>query len=77
MKRLFFTAIALVAFSGVSMAKNGEVKFKAKSNVVVSACTDIYHATYISAKENGANDRQAGAVAWAAYSSCLTPSLQP
>lgn len=77
MKKLFITAIALVAFSGVSMAKSGQVKAKLSPKAVVSACTDIYQATWIAAKSEGANDKQAGRIAWAAYSTCIAPSLQP
>lgn len=38
MKKLLFTAVALVAFSGVSMAETKEVK---KTNVVGSDCEYI------------------------------------
>jgi hypothetical protein len=38
MKKLVFTAIAVIAFSGVSMAETKEVE---ETNVAVSLCEDI------------------------------------
>ena len=47
MKKLFFTAIALIAFSGVSMASVVEVKVESKSMVFVSdICDEIAYDTY-------------------------------
>ena len=47
MKKLFFSVIALVAFSGISMASVVEVKVESKSIVLVSdVCDEIAHDTY-------------------------------
>ena len=82
MKKVIFSAIAMIAFVGSSMANTSEVKVVQKKEIVtVSFCSDIYQATYIAAIANGANDKQAGKTAWAAYSTCvdksISPSIQP
>ena len=73
MKKFIFSAVAMIAFVGSSMANNSEVKettFK-EEKFMFSQCSDVYQATWISAKKNGANDEQAGAVAFDAYQTCL------
>ena len=72
MKKVIFSAVAMIAFVGSSMANTSEVKnVKNIEKVTFSGCGDVYHATYITAKQNGANDDQAGIVAWKAYTTCL------
>ena len=47
MKKLMFTAIALVAFSGISMASTVEVKVKSNLMVLVGdVCDEIAYDTY-------------------------------
>lgn len=47
MKKLMFTAIALVAFSGISMASTVEKKVESKSMEFVSdVCDEIAYDTY-------------------------------
>ena len=76
MKKIIFSAIAVVAFVGSSMANTSEVKeVLIKQKAAFSQCTDVYNSTYISAKANGANDTQAGIVAWAAYSTCVDKKI--
>jgi hypothetical protein len=82
MKKFMFSAVAMIAFVGTSMASTVEVEFSdKKETATVSVCGDIYHATYIAALQNGATNSQAGRVAWAAYSTCvnktISPSLEP
>jgi hypothetical protein len=82
MKKFMFSAIAMIPFVGISMASKVDVAFSdKKESATVSLCSDIYQATYIAAKNSGANDRQAGVTAWAAYSTCvdqtISPSIQP
>jgi len=82
MKKFMFSAIATITFVGSSMANTSEVKVEEKKEVAtVSQCSDVYQATYIMAKRQGANDTQAGETAWAAYSTCvdktISQDLQP
>jgi len=71
-----FSAIAMIAFVGSSMANTSEVKVvEKKETATVSLCSDIYQATYIAAIANGANDKQAGKTAWASYSTCVDKSV--
>ena len=78
MKKVFFSAFALVAFSFAGMAnevKEKKVEFEtieAENNttILLKPCYSVYLDTYQSAIDNGANETQAGNVAWAAYSSC-------
>jgi hypothetical protein len=54
MKKLFFTAILVIAFSGVSMAKNVEVK---KEVVMFTPCQDRAINMYLAFVDcNGGND---------------------
>ena len=46
MKKLFFTAIALVAFSGVSMANIAEKETKLVKVLVSGVCDEIAYDTY-------------------------------
>jgi hypothetical protein len=67
MKKMFFTAIAVVAFVGTSMAKTGEVevkKFNVRSNNKIEknvllapsdACDDVWRALYIHFLGNGSS----------------------
>ncbi len=76
MKKFMFSAVAMIAFVGSSRANTAEIEVvEKKEKVVMSLCSDIYHATYISAENNGASQSQASAVAWAAYSTCVAKSL--
>lgn len=80
MKKVVFSAIAMIAFVRSSMANTSEVKNVEKlEKVTFSGCGDVYNAAYISAKKNGASDSQAGTVAWDSYKACLsvlTPAPQ-
>ena len=76
MKKFMFSAIAMIAFVGSGWANTSEIEVvQKKEKAVMSLCSDIYHATYISAENNGASQSQASAVAWAAYSTCVAKSL--
>lgn len=76
MKKVFFSAVALVAFSFAGMANEIEEEkvetktFEKEATTILKPCYAVYLDTYQSAVDNGANDTQAGNVAWAAYSSC-------
>ena len=62
MKKLFFTAVALVAFSGVSLAEN--------QIVIKINCGEVRLAAYCSALDNGATHEQAYTIAASAYNTC-------
>ena len=73
MKKLVFTALAVVAFSGAAMAKTGEVKeieikdFKIENNVTADPCKDEQDAAVAECLANGCSGREAfyfGAKAW-------------
>ena len=70
MQKMIFSAIALVAFSFTGVANEIEEKKVEKVETTNTGCHSVYLDTYQSAKDNGANDTQAGNVAWAAYKSC-------
>jgi hypothetical protein len=71
MKKLFFSAVALVAFSSVSMAgtthKIKEIKIVEK----IAMCDAVFNSVYIYARNQGYNDQQANVIAFAAYDKCL------
>ena len=54
-----------------------EIEEKKVENIETTStgCHSVYLDTYQSAKDNGANDTQAGNVAWAAYKSCIDKVL--
>lgn len=67
MKKLFFSAIALVAFSSVSMANTIEIE-----DLDISVdCNRVYSSTYIYARNQELTDAQATRVAFIAYDKCM------
>lgn len=76
MQKMIFSAVALVAFSFAGMANEIEEKkielkpIEKEYANILKPCYAVYLDTYQSAIDNGANETQAGNVAWAAYSSC-------
>ena len=73
MKKLLFTALAVVVFSGVAMAKTGEVKdneikdLKIENNVIADPCKDEQDAAVTECLANGCSKDEAfyfGAIAW-------------
>lgn len=76
MKKVFFSAVALVAFSFAGMANEVvEKKVESKVESTQTGCHNVYLETYQSAIDNGANETQAGKVAWDAYKSCTEKVL--
>jgi hypothetical protein len=71
MKKIFFTAIAVVAFVGTSMAKTVEVEKVEKLNVeVVNPCKEVF-STYLSASySQGYSSDDSWAIASLAYTFC-------
>lgn len=65
MKKLFFTAIALVAFSGISMANTVEFE----EQIIRVRCIDVYNETYMEFVSLGL-ESEAASEAWAAYKEC-------
>lgn len=65
MKKIVFTALTLVAFSGVSMAEKQQVKI----DTIADNCTDVYHETYIEFVNLGFEE-DASSEAFAAYKEC-------
>ena len=74
-----FTALCVVLFLAFSFAglaneieeKKIELKpIEKEYATILKPCYAVYLDTYQSAIDNGANETQAGNVAWAAYSSC-------
>ena len=77
MKKLFFTAIVMVAFSAVSMANTIEVK---KTKVLVNkksvafkamTCLDAWMPEYDDLRHKGYTDSQAISLANITYRKCL------
>lgn len=73
MKKLVFTAIAVIAFSGIGMANTKEVKLVSSvtEEKELSPCAKVYLDTYqefVDLELEG----EAGAEAWAAYKDCLS-----
>ncbi len=69
MKKLLFTALAVVAFSGVTMANTVEVKEEVVIDFVEDNCTDVYHETYKEFVDLGLEE-EAASEAFAAYKDC-------
>jgi len=63
MKKLFFSALALVAFSAVSMANTSE-------EIVGNRCRPVFEATFNNALQNGYTADEAWAIASFAYDLC-------
>lgn len=63
MRKLFFSAIALVAFSGVSMAKTTEA-------VAANKCKSVFTAALSNASAAGYTPDQAWAIASFCYDLC-------
>jgi hypothetical protein len=82
MKKLFFTAIALVAFSLVTEANtfvsagkktflsHKEIK-QIKSFVYYSKCDFLMSQTFLYSKNQGFSDSESNRIAFAAYDKCL------
>jgi hypothetical protein len=65
MKKLVFTALAMVAFSGAVKAENQKVVIE----LVADNCTEVYHETYKEFAELGLEE-EAASEAFAAYKDC-------
>lgn len=50
MKKLLFTTLAVVVFSGIAMAKTAVVKEDIEIDFAEDNCTDVYHETYKESK---------------------------
>ena len=66
MKKLFFTAIAIIAFSGVSIAGT----IQEKDEAVIGSCMQVYAETYQDFVDAGFPG-EASSEAAAAYGECL------
>ena len=80
MKKLMFTAIALVAFSGVSMAntiadeevkKDNEVKKEVVIQMKADPCQNVCHLAYDLAISEGASHATADAYGDLVYANCI------
>jgi hypothetical protein len=69
MKKLVFTALAVVAFSGAAMAGTHEVKSEKK--LIGDSCDRVCHLAYDLAIKEGANHSTADAYADIAYANCI------
>lgn len=83
MKKLLFTALLVVAFSGNALANDcvqkNEIKvLKIENNVIADPCKDEQDAAVAECLANGCNEKEAfyfGAVAWG---NCMKElSIQP
>ena len=74
MKKLFFTAIAMVAFSSASMANTIADEEVVEKDVKRSPCLQLYLDTYDEYVNLGFPD-DAPSEAWAAYRECVYNSL--
>ncbi|MDY0090392.1 MAG: hypothetical protein RBR78_08495 [Flavobacteriaceae bacterium] len=85
MKKLFFTAIAMIAFSSVSMANSIELEptFTNEVNIeiyevdeeptlhfILTRCDAIYLKTFAVAVGEGFTTEQAGDIAYGAFRAC-------
>jgi hypothetical protein len=71
---MIFTAMAVLAFSAVSMAKSPQVMKKVnKVSVKVAGpdCELHRFLTYVEARRQGLNERDASAASYSAYFSCM------
>lgn len=82
MKKLFFSAVALVAFSSVSMANTiavDEVKLVEKEEKIQikpnSACHSISFSVYIASRNSGWSVEQSTVIANTAYWQCMGAAL--
>lgn len=79
MKKVLFSAVAMIAFTGASMANTKEVKVtssqKLKTNAIAEkapyGCGAVYNSTYIYARNQNFTDAQAVSIASAAQRACL------
>ncbi|MBY0486822.1 MAG: hypothetical protein K2P85_06520 [Flavobacteriaceae bacterium] len=75
MKKMFFTAIALVAFSSVSMASTFEEKKETKKEddkiILKATCSEIWGRTRIWASNQGYSLDESTCMAWAAFKACV------
>lgn len=69
MKKLLFTALAVVTFCGVAMANTVEVKEEVVIDFVADNCTDVYNETYKELQDLGL-EHDAAIEAFAAYKDC-------
>ena len=69
MKKLLFTAFAVVAFNGVAKAETCVSAKKLTVDLLKESCTDVYHETYIEFVNLGLEEEAAGE-AFAAYKDC-------
>lgn len=68
MKKLLFTALAVVAFSGGAMAKTEEVK---EVVVLAGSCDAVCHLAYDLARSEGASHDNADRYADMCYANCM------
>lgn len=69
MKKLFFTAIALIAFSNI-----GSATYSRNSNLNLSEaqnCTSMYNATRVYSLQQGFSEYEAQHIACAVWLSCI------
>lgn len=76
MKKLVFTALAVVAFSGVGMAKNVEVKESIKKTskkkaVAATDCNAAKFVAYVDAKAAGFSHEESVGMSYSVYFMCL------
>ena len=76
MKKLVFTALAVVVFSGFAMAKNIELMKRNEitiqgGNVVDADCNAARFVAYVDAKEAGLTDKEASAASYSVYFMCM------
>ena len=78
MKKLFFTAIAFVAFSSLSMANTIEQdKVEEEAVVLRDNCTIVAQLAYNLAISEGADHPTAVAYSNIAYNNCKSTSIEP
>jgi hypothetical protein len=83
MKKLFFSAVALVAFSSVSMANNIEIKeIKLKKVLIVenttpTECSAIKFYYYNHLTSQGVPHDEASARSYRIYFQCMAQALTP
>ena len=73
MKKLMFTAIAMVAFSSVSLADKPVVKNLKIEKVTLKpvTCDIAWNIAYHYARQAGFSNSEANNIAFAAYDNCL------
>jgi hypothetical protein len=69
MKKLLFTTLAVVVFSGIAIAKTAEVKEDIKIDFAEDNCTEVYHETYKEFQDLGL-EHDAAKEAFSAYKEC-------